>query len=37
MPEDNTLPLSTVTATIKAPIEKINIADWVLHLPDAEY
>src|SRR5271163_4615894 len=37
MPEDTTLSLSTVTATIKAPIEKINIADWVLHLPDAEY
>ena len=37
MPEDNTLSLSTVTATIRAPIEKINIADWVLHLPDAEY
>src|SRR5271168_4372606 len=37
MPEDNTLSLTTVTATIKAPIEKINIADWVLHLPDAEY
>jgi hypothetical protein len=37
MPEDNTLSLSTVTATIQAPIEKINIADWVLHLPDAEY
>jgi hypothetical protein len=37
MPEDTTLSLSTVTATIKAPIEEINIADWVLHLPDAEY
>ena len=34
---DNTLSLSTVTATIHAPIEKVNIADWVLHLPDAEY
>jgi len=34
---DNTLSLSTVTATIYAPIEKVNIADWVLHLPDAEY
>jgi hypothetical protein len=37
MPEDNTLSLSTVAATINAPIEKISIADWVLHLPDAEY
>jgi hypothetical protein len=37
MPTDNTLSLSTVTATIHAPIEKVNIADWVLHLPDAEY
>jgi hypothetical protein len=37
MPTDNTLSLSTVTATIHAPIEKVNIAEWVLHLPDAEY
>jgi hypothetical protein len=37
MTPDNTLSLSTVTATIHAPIEKVNIADWVLHLPDAEY
>jgi hypothetical protein len=37
MSTDHTLSLSTVTATIHAPIEKINIADWVLHLPDAEY
>ena len=37
MPSDYTLSLSTVTATIHAPIEKVNIADWVLHLPDAEY
>ena len=37
MATDNTLSLSTVTATINAPIEKVNIADWVLHLPDAEY
>lgn len=34
---DHTLSFSTVTATIHAPIEKVNIADWVLHLPDAEY
>jgi hypothetical protein len=37
MASDNTLSLSTATATIHAPIEKVNIADWVLHLPDAEY
>jgi hypothetical protein len=37
MSNDRTLSLSTVIATIRAPIEKVNIADWVLHLPDAEY
>jgi hypothetical protein len=37
MSNDRTLSLSTVTATIDAPIEKVNIADWLLHLPDAEY
>jgi putative intracellular protease/amidase len=37
MPDDRTLSLSTVTATIHAPIEKVNIADWLLQLPDAEY
>jgi putative intracellular protease/amidase len=37
MSDDRTLSLSTVTATIHAPIEKLNIADWLLHLPDAEY
>ncbi len=35
--DDLTLSLSTATAVINAPLEKINIADWVLHLPDAEY
>jgi hypothetical protein len=25
------------TATIHAPIDKVNIADWLLNLPDAEY
>jgi hypothetical protein len=30
MTEDLTLSLSTVTATIQAPIEKVNIADWLL-------
>ena len=37
MASDNTLSLSTATATIHAPIERVDIADWVLHLPDAEY
>ena len=37
MSNDYTLSLSTLTAKIYAPIEKVNIADWVLHLPDAEY
>jgi len=37
MSNDRTLSLSTVTATINAPIEKVNIADWLLQLPDAEY
>jgi putative intracellular protease/amidase len=37
MSGDLTLSLSTATAVINAPIEKVNIADWVLHLPDAEY
>lgn len=34
---ENTLSASTVKAIINAPIEKINIADWLLNLPDAEY
>jgi hypothetical protein len=25
------------TATINAPVERVDIADWLLHLPDAEY
>jgi hypothetical protein len=37
MSDDRTLSLSTVIATIRAPMEKVNIADWVLHLSDAEY
>ena len=37
MSDDQTLSLSTVTALIQAPIESVNIADWLLHLPDAEY
>ena len=37
MTDDRTLSLSTVTAPIYAPIEKVDIADWLFHLPDAEY
>jgi hypothetical protein len=37
MSNDLTISLSTVTAKINAPFEKVNIADWILHLPDAEY
>src|ERR1700728_3992318 len=37
MSDDRTLSQSTVTATIQAPIEKVDIADWLRHLPDAEY
>lgn len=33
----NALSHSLVKAVIKAPIEKVNIADWLLNLPDAEY
>lgn len=34
---ENALSHSVVTAVINAPVEKVNIADWLLHLPDAEY
>ncbi len=37
MDQNLTLSLSTVTAIIHAPIEKVNIADWLLNLPDREY
>ena len=33
----NALSHSVVTAIIHAPVEKVNIADWLLNLPDAEY
>ncbi|PKB18809.1 hypothetical protein [Flavobacterium sp. 5] len=33
----NALSASKVSAIINAPIEKINISDWLLNLPDAEY
>ena len=34
---DMVLVESAKTATIHAPIERVNIADWLLHLLDAEY
>ncbi len=34
---ENALSASIVSAIINAPIEKVNIADWLLNLPDAEY
>jgi hypothetical protein len=34
---DKTLSRSVVTATINAPIERIDIADWLFNLPDEEY
>lgn len=37
MNTDRTLSLSTVTHIIKGPLEKVNIADWLFNLPDAEY
>lgn len=37
MSEDPSLSDSTVTAVIRAPIEKVNIADCLFTLPDAEY
>jgi hypothetical protein len=37
MADDRTLSLSTVTAPIHAPIEKVDIANWLFHLADPEY
>jgi hypothetical protein len=37
MTDDRTLSLSTVSAIINAPIENVDIADWLFHLPDPEY
>jgi hypothetical protein len=34
---DSTLVQSSVSATINAPIEKVDIPTWCLTLPDAEY
>jgi hypothetical protein len=37
MSNDRTLSLSTVTAPMSVPVEKVDIADWLFNLPDAEY
>jgi hypothetical protein len=37
MTDDRTLSLSTVSGIINAPIDKVDITDWLFHLPDAEY
>ena len=37
MSNDHTLGLSSVTATIHAPIEKVDISDWLFNLPHAKY
>lgn len=34
---ENALSASNVSAIINAPIEKIDIVSWLMHLPDAEY
>jgi hypothetical protein len=34
---DMVLVESEKTAMIHAPVERVDIADWLLHLPDAEY
>jgi hypothetical protein len=37
MTSDRSLSNSTITAIMHVPLEKVNIADWRLTLPDAEY
>jgi hypothetical protein len=37
MTSDRRLSDSTVTAIMHVPLEKVNIAEWLLTLPDAEY
>src|SRR5260370_2543046 len=37
MTSDRRLSNSTVTAIMHVPLEKVNVADWLLTLPDAEY
>ena len=34
---DRTLSILIVTHIINAPFEKLDIADWLFNLPDAEY
>jgi len=34
---DKVLVESEKTAIIHASVERVDIADWLLHLPDAEY
>ena len=34
---DQVLAESSFSHIIRAPIERVNIADWLLHLPNAEY
>jgi hypothetical protein len=35
MTSDRTLSISTVTHIINAPLENVDIADWLFNLPDA--
>jgi hypothetical protein len=35
--EDNTLVQSSFSATIDAPIEKVDIPSWCFNLPESEY
>jgi hypothetical protein len=37
MTSDRTLSISTVSHIINAPLENVDIADWLFNLPDAEY
>ena len=37
MNSDRTLSISTVTHIINAPLEEVDIVDWLFNLPDAEY
>ena len=37
MTSDRRLSNSTVTAIMHVPLERVNISDWLLTLPDAEY
>src|ERR1700689_3358769 len=37
MSDDKIFTQSAYTAVIHAPIDQVDIADWLLNLPDAEY